>query len=358
MNRIHFLNQLAAASVRYNLGAGIPPLHLYPDFSPEENLRSFRETFPEKNMLQYHSTEGFIGELAIKTLSCNENLQASPRNILITNGVQEAIALTALAFREKTIACCVPYYPGLVDAVRQTGNSVCLIQGENWLDKVAELPEGSLFYLSADFSNPSGTSFSLSERKDLIEIAERRDLMLFDDATYREFYLDEKMPSLYSLHSERVIHALSFSKILGPGLRTAFIYLPEKWHASYTSLKANSSLNNAGLTQAITGGWLIRQNYQLRSHLGKVLHRLKENQTVLMDAGSTYNGGFFARMNLAEPKASFEWCEKLLREEGVAICPMLLFSDDPAMQSVIRLAVANSTPSDLNMVLEIIRNFR
>ena len=88
------------------------------------------------------------------------------------------------------------------------------------------------------------------------EIAEKKNFYIFDDATYRPFYLDAPIRSLYSINPERVIHAISFSKILAPGLRTAFVYLPSSLAPVFINNKANLSLNNSGITQALIEFWL------------------------------------------------------------------------------------------------------
>ena len=48
----------------------------------------------------------------------NENVQIDPTNILITNGVQEAISLAISCFKDKTLACIEPSYPGFEDAAK------------------------------------------------------------------------------------------------------------------------------------------------------------------------------------------------------------------------------------------------
>jgi len=357
MNRIHFLNQLAETSARYNLGAGVPPLDLYPQLDIERLVGTYREAHPKDSLLNYHATEGMIRSLAAEALSKNEGHAAAPAHVLVTNGVQEAISLAAMQFQGQTIACRDPYYPGFVDAVRMTGNNVTWIAGDDWIDQVGRLPEGSLFYLSADFANPTGARISIDERQRLVQLAESRNLYIFDDATYREFDLDERFPALWTLGPERVIHAMSFSKILAPGLRTAFVHLPKTLAPSFSKLKANMSLNNSGLTQAVVAGWLLEQNFKFGAHLTEIKHRLRENGTVLTQNGAKFSGGFFAELDLGQPLANLSWSAQLLEKESVAVCPMSLFSDNPSALSSIRLAVANISAAELQQAIDIIIRF-
>jgi DNA-binding transcriptional MocR family regulator len=357
MNRIHFLNQLAETRARYNLGAGVPPLDLYPKFDFERSVATYRDAHPKDSLLNYHATEGMIRSLAAEALSKNEGHPAATDHVMVTNGVQEAISLTALQFQNQTIACRDPYYPGFVDAVRMTGNTVTYVTGDHWLDQVGRLPEGSLFYLSADFANPTGARISINERRRLLQVAEARNLYIFDDATYREFDLDGRFPALWTFGPERVIHAMSFSKILAPGLRTAFVHLPQALAPSFSKLKANLSLNNSGLTQAAVAGWLLEQNFQFGAHLANIKQRLRENGNVIRENGAKFSGGFFAELDLGQPLANLSWSSELLEEESIAVCPMSLFSDDPAALSRIRLAVANISSTDLQQAIDIMFRF-
>ena len=194
MDRISFLNNLAVANAQYNLGAGVPPLDLYPPFQAEEYLQLFT-TRVTTSILHYHKTEGILSEIAAETFRVNEACTIDPQQILITNGVQEAISIALLAFSGKTVACFDPAYPGLTEAAESMKSKLVLMDPFVWEEEILQLEAGSLIYLSGDFTNPTGLSFSVEERKTLLAIAEKKGLFIFDDATYREFYLKEKLPS-------------------------------------------------------------------------------------------------------------------------------------------------------------------
>ena len=354
MDRILFLNNLASKKVRFNLGAGSPPIHLYPKLSLNELISVFsKETGNE--LLHYHQTEGIISDLAIETIKVNENTLIKKDNVIITNGVQEAIFLALTVFKEKKIACIDPYYPGFVDAARILNIDVFLIEERNLLSDLQKLEKGDLLYISSDFSNPSGKRLSIAERNEIAKIAEDKGFFIFDDATYREFFLDEKYPSLFSINPNNVIHALSFSKLLAPGLRTAFVLLPKNLQKNFLQAKANVSLNNSGITQAITGGWLLQNNFQLSSHLNLLKTRLSENRDVLVKNNILYEGGFFTSFNSDKGNFSFDSSNLLLEKFDIATCPMSLFSDKPL--GYLRLCVANIESKELIEILEILFNF-
>lgn len=354
-SRNDFLNSLASRQIIYNLGAGVPPMDLYPEFNP--GLLFGIEALAKRDQsINYHATQGFTRETASKVLAVNENIFFDPENIVITNGVQEAIALAISCFKNKTLACIEPSYPGFEDAATTFACQVLKLSEENWLEEVEKLPEDSLFYLSADFSNPTGYSLTAEERIKLSEIAKRNKFYVFDDATYRPFYIDIKPQSLLSLNKDYVIHAVSFSKILAPGLRTAFVYLPEKLKTAFVGNKSNLSLNNSGITQKIVHNWLDENNFQLAAHLDLAKERLRRNRKIINEHGISFDGGFFCRITLRE-KADFNFCTALLDKEQIAVVPMQLFTENPKFENQLRLCIANVEDDALDLVLNQIKNF-
>lgn len=353
--RTNFLNNLASKQIDYNLGAGVPPLNLYPVLNPRTLFGDEQIPFNSK-VINYHETQGFINKEASIFFKKNENIQIDPTNILITNGVQEAISLAISCFKDKTLACIEPSYPGFEDAAKTFGCKTIKLQESTWLKELENLPSGSLFYLSADFSNPTGYSLNLEERKRLIELAAEKNFYIFDDTTYRPFNLDEPFPSLVSLNSEKVIHAMSFSKILAPGLRMGFIGIPSTLINDFISAKSNLSLNNSGITQKIVSNWLRLNNYSLSDHLSKVKDRLKRNRAILKMHGIDFNGGFFCTLKSNKSK-NYEFCERLLLNEQIGVIPMMLFSDSPIYKNQMRICVANIDDQDLDKVMQKIKDF-
>ena len=80
-------------------------------------------------------------------------------------------------------------------------------------------------YMIPDFQNPSGETLTLAERKMLLELAETYDFLVVEDCPYRELrYAGERVPTMYSLAPDRVLHLGSFSKIFAPGFRLGWIF--------------------------------------------------------------------------------------------------------------------------------------
>lgn len=357
MDRIKFLNQLATSTCTYNFGAGVPPLEDYPVLNEIECYETFNKAYPNAPIKHYHQTDGFLGELGSQVLKEDGFSNAQASNIVITNGVQEAITIACWLFKINAIACTDPCYPGLSDVVRSMGKTPISLPETNWISSLEKLPKGSLFYLSADFANPTGRRITMDERKQLLAIAEKNDFYIFDDATYRPFFLDHSLPSLISLAPERVFHSISFSKILSPGLRIAMTHVPTMLRSEFLSIKANVSLNSSGFTQAIVGGWLLKNEFNLSKHLNTFKNILRKKQEFLLTQQVPYEGGFFVEMTLQNQSIDLAWCAELLAKEDVATCPMSMFSDNIAHHNKLRLAIAKISLENLSVGFMKIHNF-
>ena len=128
-------------------------------------------------------------------------------------------------------------------------------------------------YVVPSFQNPSGISHSLEKRRGLLAVAEELDLLIVEDDPYGDLYFEaEPLPTLKSLDREgRVVYLSSFSKILAPGLRTAFILGPEDLLAKLEIAKQSANLCGSGLDQRIIlacleRGLIERQKARIRPY--------------------------------------------------------------------------------------------
>jgi 2-aminoadipate transaminase len=83
----------------------------------------------------------------------------------------------------------------------------------------------SFLYAIPDFQNPSGETLPYTHRVALAEIAKQFNLVIIEDAPYRELrYEGENVATIYSLAPDNVLHLGSFSKVMAPGFRLGWIF--------------------------------------------------------------------------------------------------------------------------------------
>lgn len=194
-----------------------------------------------EQILQYGASEG--DPLLKEELLKWEGYDLSPEQILITAGATNAIfyMTSALLDPGDVIICEAPSFLGSLVAFDALGAELCGIPLDKegisltvLQDKVHELQSAGkkvkFIYTIPDFHNPAGITMAYQRRKDLIEYALAMNIPILEDNPYSRLrYSGEAIPTLFRIafeeynNTEIVTEVVSFSKILGPGLRLAFV---------------------------------------------------------------------------------------------------------------------------------------
>lgn len=130
------------------------------------------------------------------------------------------------------------------------------------LERLVEKERPRFFYIIPDFQNPTGVTTSLAKRERLVELAERYDFWILEDNPYRDLrYFGEEFPTIFSLHSEKVLYLSSFSKVLSPGIRVGYLIGPEQLVRQLTKMAEDTYVTPNMLSQGIVyeycrRGWL------------------------------------------------------------------------------------------------------
>ena len=244
-----------------------------PEFFPvEEFLAATEHVLHGENgalALQYSTTEGYrpLREL-IARHATRYGIQVTADNILITSGSQQALDLLGkvLINRGDRIVVEAPTYLGAIQAWNAYGAEfVPVPMDENGMDTEAleaQLRTGPKFiYVLPNFQNPTGVTLSLERRQKLVEMANRYGVPIVEDDPYgRLRYEGEHLPSLVTLDAQltdhcdlcytgNVIYLSTFSKILAPGLRVAWVIAPPPVIHKLTQAKQGADLQTATLNQ-------------------------------------------------------------------------------------------------------------
>ena len=285
--------------------------------------------------LQYGPTEGELPlreELARWLTRERPDLKAE--NILITSGSQQALDLLGQVLIDPgdVILVELPSYIGALQAfaahrarmigVPQDDEGIRTDLLEKALTKLAARKKKPKFiYVIPDFQNPSGVTLTLARRHELLQLAERFEVPLVEDSPYRVLrFSGEPQPTIYSLDPQRHVLVLgTFSKILCPGLRLAWLLTPVAWMDRFVVAKQGMDLCSPSFTQFIAveymrRGLLDRQIEGTRTLYGRKREVMLDALERYMPKGVSWTrpeGGLFLwvklpkRMNATElfPKA-------------------------------------------------------
>ena len=313
--------------------------------------------------LQYSVSEGYlplrrwiVERMAAAGVDCDE------ANILVTAGSQQALDLLGKLFlnRGDTVMVARPTYLGALQAFNAyepayldlpAGALSHPIDPEGLM--AGRAPRG-LAYFVPDFANPTGQSLSLAEREALLDLVERLDMTLIEDAAYRELRFEgEALPTLLaldiarsgSIEAARTLFCGTLSKTLSPALRIGWVCGPRAVIEKLTLLKQGSDLHVSTINQMVAHR-AVSEGYEQHLSLLRGAYGAKA-ATILaaldrhMPPGVTWSrpqGGMFVWLQLPEGLDGKLMLARALAEERVAFVPGEPFFAEVAAANAIRLS--------------------
>ncbi len=251
--------------------------------------------------LQYGATEGYLPlrEMIARHTS-RYMAEVTPDNILITSGSQQALDFIGRVFihRGDYIVVESPTYRGALQAWNAYGAQyipVPMDEDGMVVDELeAALRYGPKFiYVLPNFQNPSGVTLSLERRKRVIELADKYGVPIVEDDPYGQLrYEGEHLPSLVQLDSEfrghnggcysgNVIYLSTFSKLLAPGLRLAWVIAPTQVIRKFVLTKQGADLHTSSFNQYVA--YEVGKGGFLDEHVKVIRAVYKERRDVMLE---------------------------------------------------------------------------
>lgn len=338
-----------------SFAGGLPDPALFPS---EAMAKVTNKILTEKAgvALQYGFT---LGRPALREkvagLMAREGVTSTADNIMITTGSQQGLTLSTMVFLNPgdVVITENPSYLGALAAFDPYETKYLGVNGDKdgmFMDeleeKIKNTPNVKMIYVIPNFQNPTGRTWSLEKRKQLIDIANKYDLIIMEDNAYGEVRFEgERVPSIKSFDTEgRVIHLGSFSKVLSPGLRVAWVCVDKKLLPKFELVKYGCDLQSAELAQMQVEEFL--ENYDLDEHLAKINKVYKARRDLMIgvineefpkEAKYYYpEGGMFVWVELPAHMNTRELLKKAV-EKKVAFVPGGSFYPQNDCESSLRL---------------------
>jgi len=353
-----------------SFAGGLPAPEVFPlEAFQEASQRVLKDFGPLA--LQYSTTEGYLPlREQIVRHSSRFGIEITPDNVLITSGSQQALDLIGKVFINPGDRILVesPTYLGALQAWNAYGAEYVTVPMDKHGMITGALEEAlrtgpKFIYVLPNFQNPTGVTLSLERRRQLIELADRYGVPIIEDDPYGQLrYEGDHLPSVVCLDSEmrnnndhcyrgNVIYLSTFSKILAPGLRLAWVVAPPEVILKLVQAKQGADLHTATFNQLVAhevsrGGFL----YQHIKLIRRVYRERRDTMLAAMDRffpsqvdWTQPEGGLFLWGILPEGLVSAKVLEAAVLKK-VAFVPGTPFYPCGGGLNTMRLNFSNATP--------------
>jgi len=349
-----------------------------PDVFPIEKFKEAAEIVLSEmgeGALQYGTTEGYqpLREMIARNAT-KYGIQISADNVLITTGSQQALDLIGRIFINSGDRILVesPTYLGALQAWNAYGVKYVTIplddDGMRTDLLESRLRTGLKFiYVLPNFQNPTGVTLSCERRKELVEISNAYGVPILEDDPYGQLrYEGEHLPPVVvfddeirakevPVYSGNVIYTSTFSKILAPGLRLAWVVAPVDVIKKLVQAKQGSDLHTSTLTQFIA--YQISNSPWMKTHIQTIRRVYKERRDVMLQTLEEYmpegvnwtkpKGGLFLWVTLPENCDTTEMFNKAVAAK-VAYVPGESFFPLGGGKNTMRLNFSYSKPETIH----------
>lgn len=248
------VNQLRSSAIRellklatrpdiISFAGGMPGNELF----PVEEMRKMGAEFTRKEWeegMQYGPTDGYPKLLeSLKEWLRGRNFPVDTNELIITTGSLQAIDIIGklfinpgdLVLTENPVfiggVSAFKSHRGIVKGIDLDDNGIVIPQLQ---EALKENPK--LLYITPNFHNPAGLTYSQERRKQLIDVMRNSDCLIIEDDAYGELYFDDEayknsrpMKTWVDPEMDRkILYVGSNSKIFGPGLRVAWALVPKE----------------------------------------------------------------------------------------------------------------------------------
>ncbi len=321
--------------------------------------------------LEYGVFDGGYSPLraTIVHVLASQGIQAHPRDVLVTSGSQQALALV----------CQVLLKPGDVVLVEKPTYNLALELFRSLELKIAGIPldeagmqvealepllqqhHPRLIYTIPNFQNPSGTCLGATRRRYLLALAGRYNVPILEDDFAGDLrYEGRAQPAIKALdHGGSVIYVGTFSKMLMPGLRVGYLLANGPIFARLANQKTMQDLTTNPLMQRALDLYVTVGRYQ--AHLRRSTRLYRARRDAMLAAIRRYlpgvtvsppQGGLFAWLKLP-PGVSSSRLLPLALEAGVEFAPGPRFFANPLEgEPFLRLNFATRTPTEIDLGIQ------
>ncbi|NVD70990.1 PLP-dependent aminotransferase family protein [Duganella sp. BJB1802] len=318
----------------------------------------------QRGLMGYGDPQGYLPlrqqlQLTLRELS----IEASPSNIVLTNGATEALHLVVMSYLRTPGHFAMTEDPGpflLSERLLASGLNLAPVPREHdgpnieAMRAMCERHRPSILFCSSVLHNPTSSMMSAHKAFQILRLADEFDFTIVEDDTYSDL-MPTTVPSQVTRMAtmdqlRRVIYIGSFGKTLAAGLRVGYLVASADRIEWLLAHKIASNITTATLSERVVYRLLSQGGY--RHHCAQLRNRLDELRLPLVEQLQKYGfeidpvpqGGMFVCAHLPGQANATEVADRML-ELGHLMAPGMLFSYEDRWRSSIRFNVGNSLNS-------------
>lgn len=333
--------------------SGLPDLTQFPKQEFAKLISQATKTAAVEQ-LDYDYTGGLkpFKQAIAAYLGASRGVSCEPEQILIISGSQAALDLTArmMVNNDDDIWFEHPGYGGAHSAFASAGahfHTLPIIDNQHLFQTaINQCPHPKLAYVTPSHQHPTGATMSLRNRQTLLQLAQERNFWLIEDDYDSEYRYDGRpMPALQGLdQNNRTIYIGTFSKILSPALRCAYMVLPPPLVKPFSAALFNAGMLVPNIIQLALTEFI--NNGQFMSHIRKMRILYGQRRNALLTAIQTHlsnylepmenNAGMHFAVKIIHPKLQKLGDEKLseiLMQNQINMRSLSLYGLEPLPQA-------------------------
>jgi GntR family transcriptional regulator/MocR family aminotransferase len=351
--------------LRYNLQYGLPLANpmLASVWRRELNRAAEHVEF------DYPDAQGLaaLREQICDYLARRRGVPATPEEVLIVSGTQQAFALAARVLLESNESVVLedPHYRGARQAFAAHGTHVrgCRVDAEGLVP--AALPaDARLAVVTPSHQFPTGALLPLARRVELLEWAAKERAWLIEDDYDGEFrYGGRPLAALKSLDRDgRVIYIGSFSKVLFPALRLGYMVLPPALCDAFVAAKWLEDRGCNALEQAALA--LFMGDGGFERHLRRAAQTLRARRDAMLTGLARHAAGVVEVIDSNAGMHLTAWlvdmshadCERLIehaRTRGLGLYAIAPYCLKPPPRPGLVFGYAGLPPADIDAAMRL-----